>query len=190
VVAAAGTGLWLAAIAEDGYLVRATLLAAFLAAALLAGGLVLRKPIVIPAVICILAAPYVAALGFEIDGIDTRAPLIAGLLFVVAELAYWSLELRGTLADEPGTYLRRVALLAGLAVATIAGGTVVLAAVGAIAAPAGPSAGDVGIAATCGWADGSGAGVGSGGGVGANVGTVARSGRELSPTKLSALSAR
>jgi hypothetical protein len=134
VAAAAGTGAWLAVIAEDGYLVRATLLAAFLAAALIAGGLMLRRPVVIPAAICVLAAPYVAALGFEIDGIDTRAPLIAGLLFIVAELAYWSLELRGTLADEPGTYLRRVALLSGLAVVTIAGGTVVLAVVEAVAA--------------------------------------------------------
>jgi hypothetical protein len=84
---------------------------------------------VIPAAICVLAGPYVAALGFEIDGIDTRAPLLAGLLFVVAELAHWSLELRGTLADEPGTYLRRVALLAFLTVVTIAAGTVVLAVV-------------------------------------------------------------
>jgi len=134
VAGAVGTGAWLAVIAEDGYLVRATLLAAFVAAALLAGGLVLRKPLVIPGAICILAAPYVAALGFEIDGIDTRAPLLAALLFAVAELAYWSLELRGTLADEPGTYLRRVALLAGLAVATIAGGTVVLAVVEGVAA--------------------------------------------------------
>ena len=132
--AAAGTGVWLAAIAEDGYLVRATLLAAFLASALLAAGLVLRWPIVIPAAICVLATPYVAALGFELDALDTRSPLIAALLFLVAELAYWSLELRGTLADEAGTYLRRVALLALLAVVTIAGGTVVLAIVGAIAA--------------------------------------------------------
>ena len=129
-----GTGLWLAAIAEDGYLVRATLLAAFVAAAALAGGLALRRPIVIPGAILVLAAPYVAALGFEIDGIDTRAPLLAALLFVVAELAYWSLELRGTLADEPGTYLRRVALLAAMAVATIAGGTVVLVVVERVAA--------------------------------------------------------
>jgi hypothetical protein len=134
VAAAAGTGVWLAAIAEDGYLVRATLLATLVAAVLLAGGLVLRWPVVIPAAVCVLATPYVAALGFELDGLDTRAPLLAALLFVVAELAYWSLELRGTLADEPGTYLRRVALLAGLAVATIVGGTVVLAVVGAIAA--------------------------------------------------------
>ena len=112
VAAAAGTGLWLAAIAEDGYLVRATLVATLAAAVLLAGGLVLRWPVAIPAAVCVLATPYVAALGFELDGLDTRAPLIAALLFVVAELAYWSLELRGTLADEPGTYLRRVALLA------------------------------------------------------------------------------
>jgi hypothetical protein len=94
----------------------------------------LRRPIVIPGAILLLAAPYVAALGFEIDGIDTRAPLLAAMLFVVAELAYWSLELRGTLADEPGTYLRRVALLATLAVVTVAGGTVVLVVVERVAA--------------------------------------------------------
>ena len=124
---AAGTGAWLAVIAEDGYLVRATVLAAAVASLLLTLGLVLRRPIAIPTAVVVLTAPYVARLGFEIDGIDTRAPLIAALLLAVAELAYWSLELRGTLSDEPGTYLRRVALLAGLAVATIAAGTVVLA---------------------------------------------------------------
>jgi hypothetical protein len=133
-VGAVATGLWLAAIAEDGYLVRATLLAAFVAAGVLAGGLALRRPIVIPGAICLLAAPYVAALGFEIEGIDTRAPLLAALLFVVAELAYWSLELRGTLTDEPGTYLRRVALLASLALVTIAAGTLVLVVVERVAA--------------------------------------------------------
>ena len=109
-------------------------MASFVAAGVLAGGLVLRRPIVIPGAILLLAAPYVAALGFEIDGIDTRAPLLAALLFVVAELAYWSLELRGTLADEPGTYVRRVALLATLAVLTIAGGTVALVVVERVAA--------------------------------------------------------
>jgi hypothetical protein len=129
-----GTGLWLATIAEDGYLVRATLLATAVATVLLAGGLALRRPVVIPAAVIVLAAPYVAALGFEIDGIDTRAPLLAGLLFLTAELAYWSLELRGTLADEPGTYMRRVALLATLTVVTIGGGTIVLAIVGGVEA--------------------------------------------------------
>jgi hypothetical protein len=100
--------------------------ATVVAAALLTAGLFIRRPIGIPAAIVLLAAPYVAVLGFEVDGLDTRAPLIAALLFTVAELAYWSLELRGTLADEPGTYLRRLALLAALAMGTIAGGTVVL----------------------------------------------------------------
>ena len=102
--------------------------------ALVTIGIVLRWPVVIPAAVVALATPYVAALGFELDGIDTRAPLVAALLFVVADLAYWSLELRGALADEPGTYVRRVALLAALAVATIVGGTVVLAVVEAITA--------------------------------------------------------
>lgn len=105
-----------------------------LAAALLAGGLVLRQPLAVPVAVGLLAAPYVASLAFELDGIDTRAPLLAAALFTVAELAYWSLELRGALADEPGTYLRRIALLAGLAVATIAAGTVVLAVVEGVSA--------------------------------------------------------
>lgn len=131
---AGATGGWIATIAEGGYLVRATLLATVLAAALLAGGLVLRQPLAVPVAVCLLAAPYVAGLGFELDGIDTRAPLLAAALFTVAELAYWSLELRGALADEPGTYLRRIALLAGIAVATIAVGTVVLAVVEGVTA--------------------------------------------------------
>ena len=131
---AAATGVWVAVIAEDGYLVNATLLATVLASALLAAGLFLRRPIVIPAAIVLLAAPYVASLGFELEGIDTRAPLLAALLYVVAELAYWSLELRGTLADEPGTYMRRVALLSSLTVVTIGAGTVVLAIVGGVEA--------------------------------------------------------
>ena len=113
---------------------RATLLGTVLAATLLAGALALRRPVAIPIAVCLLGAPYVAMLGFEADGIDTRAPLIAGLLFAVTELAYWSLELRGTLADEPGTYLRRIALLAALVVGTIAAGTGVLALVEGVAA--------------------------------------------------------
>ena len=126
-LAAAGTGSWIAVVAEDGYLVRATVVATVVACVALAAGLVLRQPVVIPAAILLLATPYVAMLGFELDGLDTRAPLLAALLFAIAELAYWSLELRGTLADEPGTYLRRIALLSGLAVITVAGGTIVLA---------------------------------------------------------------
>ena len=131
--AAAVTGTSLAIAAESGYLARSTILATVVAAVLLAGGLVLRQALAIPIAVCLLGAPYVARLGFEADALDTRAPLIAALLLAVAELAYWSLELRGTIADEPGTYLRRVALLAALFVGTIVAGTAVLALVAAIA---------------------------------------------------------
>lgn len=126
--------MWIAVIAEDDYLTRAALLLTVAAVLLLAAALALRIPVLIPVAIGLLGAPYVAHLVFEADGLDTRAPLIAGLLFTVTELAYWSLELRGTLADEPGTYLRKVALLAGLVVGTFAGGTAILALVEGIAA--------------------------------------------------------
>jgi hypothetical protein len=114
-------------VAEDDYLSGAALLAAGLAAALLAAALVLRLPVAIPAALILLGAPYVAVLGFEVDALDERAPIVAAALLVVAELAYWSLELRGTLADEPGTYLRRLSLLALVVVGTIVGGTAILA---------------------------------------------------------------
>lgn len=75
-----------------------------------------------------------AVLAFETESLDVRAPFLAALLFAAAELAYWSLELRGALADEPGTYLRRIALLAALLVATLAAGTGLLALVEAVTA--------------------------------------------------------
>lgn len=81
----------------------------------------------IPLALGLLAVQYAAILAFETEALDTRAPLVAALLLAIAELAYWSLELRGAVADEPGTYLRRLALLAGLAVATVFAGTALLA---------------------------------------------------------------
>jgi hypothetical protein len=105
-----------------------------LAAALVAGALVLRRPLAIPFALALLVAPYVAMLAFEAEALDERAPVLAGALFATAELAYWSLELRGTLADEPGTYLRRVSLLALLALGTVVGGTAMLALVSGVGA--------------------------------------------------------
>lgn len=121
-------------IAVDGYLVRATLLATVIAAGLLGGALVLQQPVAIPGAVVMLAAPYVALVAFETESLDARAPLVAALLFAIAELAYWSLELRGTLADEAGTYLRRLSVLAVLALATVIGGTAVLALAAAVGA--------------------------------------------------------
>ena len=121
------TGAWFAAIAEDEHLVRANLVAGAVALTVLAAGLALRLPVTVPVAIAILGAEYVAILGFEADALDTRAPLVAGALLAVAELAYWSLELRGPVVDEAGTYLRRIALLATLVVSFVGVGVIMLA---------------------------------------------------------------
>ena len=131
---AAGTGAWFGAIADNEHLVRATLVASIVALIVLAGGLVLRLPVSIPLAIALLGAEYVAILGFEADTLDTQVPLVAGALLAIAELAYWSLELRGAVVDEAGTYLRRIALLATLVVGVIGVGAIMLTLVEVVAA--------------------------------------------------------
>ena len=130
----AGAGAWLAVLADDGYLARANVLVTVVALAVLAAGLVLNVPVTVPAAIGLLGAEYVAILGFETDALDTRAPLVAGALLAVAELAYWSLELRVPVVDEAGTYLRRIALLATFLLGVVAIGAVVLTLVEVVAA--------------------------------------------------------
>lgn len=88
----------------------------------------------IPVALALLGAGYAVILALEADGLDARAPLVAGALLAAAELSYWSLELRAPIAAEPGTYVRRVALLAALVVAVVLAGGVVLALVAAVAA--------------------------------------------------------
>lgn len=117
---AGGLGVWLAVAADEAVLTRANATAGATAAAVLAAGLVVRVALAVPVALVLLGAGYVAMIGFEADSLDGRAPLVAATLFAVAELGYWSLELHGAVADEGGTYLRRVALLA----ATLAGVTV------------------------------------------------------------------
>ena len=126
--------MWLSSTADDEYLAQAALLATSLAVGVLTAALVLRLAAAIPVAIALLASPYVAVLAFEGEGLDTAAPALAGGLYLVAELAYWSLELRSHIADEPGTYLRRAAVLAGLVLLTIALGTGVLVLVEVVAA--------------------------------------------------------
>ncbi|HEY7796001.1 MAG TPA: hypothetical protein VIA10_18495 [Gaiellaceae bacterium] len=103
-------------------LARVLAAAAATAASLLAVGLAVRVSLAVPVALGLLGGGYVALLGFEAEGLHASAPLVAGGLYAIAELAYWSLELRGPVADERGTYLRRLALLAaGLAAVTLLG---------------------------------------------------------------------
>ncbi len=122
----AGTATWLAVITEHGYLARANIVASVVALTVLAAGLALSISVTIPAAIALLGAEYVAILAFETDVLHTQAPLVAGALLAVAELAYWSLELRGHVVDESGTYLRRIALLATLVLGVVGLGAIML----------------------------------------------------------------
>jgi hypothetical protein len=79
-------------------------------------GLVLGKAFAIPWAIAGLGAEYALALGD--GGLDRRVPLFAIGLLVVAELSYWSLQLRDSAPDEPGITQRR---LIGLCLAATAG---------------------------------------------------------------------
>ena len=100
----------------------------------LAAGLAFRFAPAVAVAVVALAGAYTALLVHEVEGIDTRAPIVAAVLFATAELGYWSLELRGAVADEPGTYFRRAALLAIMLAGVIAFGTALLAVVEAVSA--------------------------------------------------------
>jgi hypothetical protein len=97
------------------------------AVVLVVAGLAVGVALAVPVAVALLGTAYVALLGFEGDALDVRAPLVAAALLAVAELGYWSLELRGAVADEPGAYLRRLALLAAELAGVTTAGIVLLA---------------------------------------------------------------
>src|SRR6185503_2433741 len=134
VLVGAGTGLWFAVLTENEYLVRANIVVSVVALTVLAAGLALSFSVAVPISKRLLGGEYVAILGFETDVLDTQAPLVAGALLAVAELAYWSLELRTPVVDEAGTYLRRIALLATLVLGVVGVGAVMLTLVELVAA--------------------------------------------------------
>jgi len=125
------TGAWLALGSDDPVARWANGLAAAVAGALLAAGLALRQPVAVPAALLALGGGYATLLGLEGGALDERAPVVAAALFLVAELAYWSLELRDAVADEPGAYARRLALVAALGLGALAVGAGLLAVVDA-----------------------------------------------------------
>lgn len=81
-------------------------------------GVASGRAFAIPWAIAGLGAEYAFALGDR--GLDGRVPLYAVALLVTAELAYWSVQLRGAAADEPGMAQRRViGLLLGATAALV-----------------------------------------------------------------------
>jgi hypothetical protein len=117
---------WLVLASEHAVLEAANATAGGFAVLLLLGGLLFRVPAAIPAALVVLGAEYAAMLAVEDGVLNSRAPVLAAALFAIAELGYWSLELRDAVADEPGTYLRRLGLLSGLTLGALAVGELLL----------------------------------------------------------------
>jgi hypothetical protein len=87
-----------------------------------------RAGLVAPALV-LVAGGYAAKLAVRDAGaLDGAAPLVGCALLLVAELAYWSVELAGAGRQERPVLLRRLAALLGLAAAALVLGSAVLAA--------------------------------------------------------------
>jgi hypothetical protein len=99
-----------------------------LAALVLAVALWRGWPTFVAWALALLATGYALALslGPERATIDAAAPVVAATLLVVAELAYWSLELRDPGRWEGPLLARRLAVLAALALVSLALGSVVV----------------------------------------------------------------
>jgi hypothetical protein len=93
---------------------------------LLALSVAAALPSLIPWPIVLLAAEYAWSLGG--GDVNTLSPLVAGALLVIAELAYWSLELRSRTHDAERLAERRAGLIAALGIGAVALGGLVLAA--------------------------------------------------------------
>jgi hypothetical protein len=101
------------ALVEIGYRVAAVALLALVAA------LALRWVKLVPVALLLLGGMYGAQLAVDDAPLDPATPLVAVLLFLTAELAYWSLEERAGARTEPGELLRRVAVVAGSALGAL-----------------------------------------------------------------------
>jgi hypothetical protein len=99
-----------------------------LGVALLLLSLAAGWPSLLPWAVVALASAYASGLAVRDDpGVaDGGAPLYGAGLLLVAELGYWSLDLRGSGREERRLLLRRAAALAALAFASVVLGAIVL----------------------------------------------------------------
>ena len=88
----------------------------------------------IPPSITLVGGAYAAELAIDDATLDLAAPLVAVGLVLAAELAYWSLDERVRTTGDPGEGLRRAALVALGAAATLVLGAALLALVDVIRA--------------------------------------------------------
>lgn len=95
----------------------------------LAGALALSRPGLVAPALVLVAAGYTGMLvARDSNTLDAAAPLVGCTLLLVAELAYWSVELARTGREERPVLLRRLTAMLGLAAAALVLGAAVLAA--------------------------------------------------------------
>jgi hypothetical protein len=111
---------------ELGFRVAAVALLALVAA------VVLGWAQLVPAALILLGGLYGAQLAVDDVPLDPATPLVAVLLFLIAELAYWALEEPPGAEPEPGERLRRVAVVAGVALGVVLVAAALLALVDAV----------------------------------------------------------
>jgi hypothetical protein len=89
-----------------------------------------RWPSLLPLGLVGVGTAYAVYLSLRTGSVDSRAPLIAGALFIAAELGYWSMERQEGRADR-AVLVRRISFLALGALGTgILGGVLLLVAGG------------------------------------------------------------
>ena len=138
-------GVCVYAAASAGRLAPIALVTGALAVGLLALGIVVRWPSMIPWTIVLAAAGYLAARqGTEL--VDGWAAAIGVLLLLAAELASWSIEHDARIRSEPSLAVRRAATLAALCFGALLVNVILLGTAG-IAASAGVLLAAVGVAA-------------------------------------------
>jgi hypothetical protein len=93
----------------------------------LLASLAFARPSGVAWALVLLAGEYGGALAAGEDtSVDAAAPLYAGGLLVLAELAYWSLELRGRGREERRVAVRRLTAVTALAICSVVVGAVVV----------------------------------------------------------------
>ena len=87
-----------------------------------------RAGLVGPGLVVMLAGYAASVVARDSAALDAAAPVVGGTLLVVAELAYWSIELKGKEPEDRSVVVRRLATLAALTAGALALGAGVLAA--------------------------------------------------------------
>jgi hypothetical protein len=93
-----------------------------------AWGLLRGRTWAVPWAVILLGAAYAASLFLPEGGVDREAPLIAAGFVLLAELSYWTLELRAPISPEPGMLERRATLIAAATLGALLLASVALAA--------------------------------------------------------------